>query len=180
MYSTFCDGMKEQDKEKCGCILTAPLKSSTAHIHNIIDRCRKLPLQDTEIQCFIGQIGLKASDQRCIDSDKRCFRIWQLEGPLYEAYLRTTNPKHTTEDLIHLCKTLWTYTSRGIPSYPANVLSPSYIQYYATFRTILSELKQFHDTYPLPIQEEREESHTVLIVIPQMPELLGQLKQLST
>jgi len=172
MYSTFCDGMKKQDKEKCGCILTTPLKSSTAHINNIIDRCKKLPLQDTEIQGFIGQIGLQSCYNRCVAQ-------WQLEGPLYEAYLRTTKPKHTTEDLIHLCKTLWTYTSRGIPAYPANALSPSYIQYYATFRTILSELKQFHDTYPLPVQQEREESHTVLIVIPQMPELLGQLKQLS-
>jgi hypothetical protein len=173
MYSTFCDGMKEQDEKKCGCILTAPLKSSTAHIHNIIDRCKKLPLQDAEIQGFIGQIGLQACYNRCVAQ-------WQLEGPLYEAYLRTTKPKHTTEDLIHVCRTLWTYTSRGIPSYPANALSAIYIQYYATFRTIISELKQFHDTYPLPLQEQSKESHTVVIVIPQMPELLGQLKQLST
>ncbi len=172
MYSTFCDGMKKQDKEKCGCILTAPLKSSTAHIHNIIDHCKKLPLQDTEIQSFICQIGLKASDKICIGT-------WQLEGPLYEAYLHTTKPKHTTEDLIQLCKTLWTYTSRGIPSYPANTLSALYIQYYATFRTIISELKQFHDTYPLPPQEVNEIPNIVVIIIPNMTDLLSQLKQLS-
>ena len=172
MSSTFCDGMKGQDSERCGCILTTPLKSSTAHIHNIIDRCKKLPLQDTEIQNFIGQIGLQACDNRCNGK-------WQLEGPLYEAYRQATKPQHTTDDLIQLCKTLWKYTSRGIPSYPINALSPSYIQYYATFRTIISELKQFHDTYPLPTQEESDESHVVVIIIPQMPELLMQLKDLS-
>lgn len=170
--STFCDGMKGEDSEKCGCILTTPLKSSTAHIHNIIHRCKKLPLSDTEIQVFIGQIGLQSCYNRCVAQ-------WQLEGPLYEAYLHTTKPQHTTDDLIQLCKTLWSYTSRGIPSYPANALSPSYIQYYATFRTILSELKQFHDTYPLPPQEESDESHVVVIIIPEIPNLLTQLKHLS-
>jgi hypothetical protein len=175
--STFCDGMKGEDSEKCGCILTTPLKSSTAHIHNIIHRCKKLPLQDTEIQIqnFIGQIGLQSCYNRCVAQ-------WQLTGPLYEAYLRTTKPQHTTDDLIQLCKTLWSYTSRGIPSYPVNTLSLSYIQYYATFRTIISELKQFHDTYPLPPQEvanEHDEPQTIIIIMPNMADLLSQLKQLS-
>lgn len=170
--STFCDGM---DRKKCGCILTTELKSSTAHIHTIIDRCKKLPLQSEDIQAFIGKIGLETLYNRCNG-------MWQLTGPLYECYLRTKDPKHTTDDLIQLCKTLWKYTSRGIPSYPGNTTSPSYIQYYATFRTIISELQQFHDTYPLPSQEvdnEHDEPQTIIIIMPNMTDLLSQLKQLS-
>jgi hypothetical protein len=158
VMSTFCDGM---GKKKCGCILTPQLKSSTAHIHNITDRCQKLPLQFQDIQTFIGKIGLKALYNTCNGT-------WQLGGPLYESYLHTKNPKHTTDDLIQLCKTLWTYTSHGIPSYPGNTLSPPYIEYYATFRTIISEMQQFHDTYPLPpqeVDEQRDEPKTIIIII---------------
>jgi hypothetical protein len=166
---------REEDEGKRECILTTPLKSSTAHIHNIIDRCQKLPLQFEDIQAFIGKIGL-------VPLCKECNGKWQLTGPLYESYLKVKDPKHTTNDLIQLCKTLWSYTSRGIPSYPVNTLSPSYIQYYATFRTIISELQQFHDTYPLPPQEvgnEHDEPQTIIIIMPNMTDLLSQLKQLS-
>ena len=150
------------------------LKSSTAHIHTIIDRCKKLPLQSEDVQAFIRKIGLEALYNRCNGK-------WQLTGPLYESYLRTTKPQHTDDASVQLCKTLWTYTSRGIPSYPGNVLSPSYIQYYATFRTIISELQQFHDTYPLPqeVGDDHKEPRTIIIIIPHTTDLLSQLKELS-
>lgn len=152
-------------------------KSSTAHIHTIIDRCKKLPLQSEDVQAFIGKIGLEALYNRCNGK-------WQLTGPLYESYLPTRKPQHTEDASVHLCKTLWTYTSRGIPSYPGNVLSPSYIQYYATFRTIISELQQFHDTYPLSrthsqVGDHHEERRTIIIMIPHTTDLLSQLKELS-
>ena len=142
----FCDGMDAQDKGRCGCILTDRLKSSAKHIRNIIRRCRFLPLQDAGIQSLLRKIGLAP------ELDSRTGR-WELAGPVYECYLQTQPPKQTyIRDLMRLCKALWSYTKDGLQldRETCTSFTTKYVLHYAIFRTIVSEVRQFVQTYPLP------------------------------
>lgn len=143
----FCDGMQPEDKGRCGCILSDRLKSSAKHIRNIIRRCRFLPLQDAGIQSLLRKIGLAP------ELDRRTGR-WELAGPVYECYVQTTDrlkPTHI-RDLMRLCKALWSYTKDGLQldRETCTSFTTKYVLHYAIFRTIVSELRQFVETYPLP------------------------------
>ena len=142
----FCDGMDAQDKGRCGCILTDRLKSSAKHIRNIIRRCRFLPLQDAGIQSLLRKIGLAPEFDSCTGR-------WELAGPVYECYLQTQPPKQTyIRDLMRLCKALWSYTKDGLQldRETCTSFTTKYVLHYAIFRTIVSEVRQFVQTYPLP------------------------------
>ena len=147
------------------------LKSSFKHVRNIIRRCKKLPLHDVGIQSFIGTIGLGAEFDRSTHT-------WHLTGPLYTSFLKAQQQKDTHySHLVDSCKTLWSYTSHGLPLNPACTLfTTKYILYYAAFRTIESELQQFIETYPLP-HNIRDETHVLVFVIPKNKELLRELQQ---
>jgi hypothetical protein len=141
----FCDGMDAQDKDRCGCILTARWKNSAKHIRHIIRRCMKLPLQEEGIQRLLGKIGLAVREDGCSGR-------WELAGPLYACYLETRKAKNDTGSLMRLCKMLWPYTKDGLrlDAETCTLFTTKYVMYYAVFRTIVSEVRQFVETYPLP------------------------------
>ena len=142
----FCEGMEGRDKGRCGCILTDKLKTSAKHVRNIIKRCQNLPLCDEEIQGLLGIVGL-AAEPDCRTGE------WELAGPLYVCYLQTRLKKRTyIDDLMRLCKTLWSYTKDGlrVDSETCALFTSKYVLHYAAFRSIVSEVRQFVDTYPLP------------------------------
>jgi hypothetical protein len=141
----FCDGMDAQDKGRCGCILTAQWKSSAKHVRHIIRRCMKLPLHEEGIQRLLGKIGLAARKDR--DTGR-----WELAGPVYACYLETRKAKHDTGSLMRLCQALWPYTKHGLrlDAETCALFTTKYVLYYAVFRTIVSEVRQFVETYPLP------------------------------
>ncbi len=149
------------------------LKSSFKHVRNIIRRCKLLPLHDAGIQSFIGTIGL-------IPLFDPCTHTWELAGPLYTAFLKAQRPIDTHySHLIDSCKTLWSYTSHGLPLHPACTLFTSkYVRYFAAYNTIESELQQFIETYPLP-HNIRDEPRVLVFVIPKTTALLGQLQQFA-
>jgi hypothetical protein len=140
----FCDGMDAQDKGRCGCILTAQWKSSAKHVRHIIRRCMKLPLHEEGIQRLLGKIGLAARKDR--DTG-----WWGLAGPVYACYLETRKAKHDTGSLMRLCQALWPYTKHGLrlDAETCALFTTKYVLYYAVFRTIVSEVRQFVETYPL-------------------------------
>ena len=142
----FCEGMEGRDQDRCGCILTDKLKTSAKHIRNIIKRCRRLPLCDAGIQGLLGTLGLTAErDQRTGE--------WELAGPLYVCYQQTRLKEGTyIDDLMRLCKTLWSYTKDGmrVDRETCALFTSKYVMHYAAFRSIVSEVRQFVDTYPLP------------------------------
>lgn len=142
----FCEGMDAQDQGRCGCILTDKLKTSAKHVRNIIKRCKNLPLCDAEIQGLLGIVGL-AAERDCRTGE------WALAGPLYVCYLQTRLKKRTyIDDLMRLCRTLWSYTKDGlrVDRETCALFTSKYVLHYAAFRTIVSEVRQFVDTYPLP------------------------------
>jgi hypothetical protein len=141
----FCDGMDAQDKGRCGCILTARWKSSAKHVRHIIRRCMKLPLHEQGIQRLLGKIGLAARHDMCTGK-------WELAGPVYACYLETRKAKHDTGSLMRLCQALWPYTKHGLrlDAETCALFTTKYVLYYAVFRTIVSEARQFVETYPLP------------------------------
>ena len=149
----------------------ARLKSSFKHIRNIIRRCKKLPLHDPEIQSFIRTIGLGTQFDQSTHT-------WQFTGPLYTSYLKAQQPNDAhSSHLIDVCKTLWSYTSHGLPLRPACTLFISkYVRYFAAYRTIESELQQFIETYPLP-RNIQDEPRVLVFVIRKNKELLSQLQQ---
>jgi hypothetical protein len=136
--------MAAQDKGRCGCILTDRWKSSAKHIRTIIRRCAKLPLCEEGIQRLLGKIGLGAERDRCTGR-------WALKGPVYACYLETRKRKNDTGALMRLCQTLWSYTKDGLrlDAETCALFTTKYVLYYAVFRTIVSEARQFVDTYPL-------------------------------
>jgi hypothetical protein len=149
-----CDGMDAQDKGRCGCILTDRLKSSAKHVRTIIRRCAKLPLCEEGIQRLLGKIGLGAERDRCTGR-------WALAGPVYACYLETRRRKNDTGALMRLCRALWSYTKDGlrVDSETCALFTSKYVLHYAAFRTIVSEVRQFVDTYPLdtrPLPETGE------------------------
>ena len=141
----FCDGMDAQDKGRCGCILTDRWKSSAKHIRHIIRRCMKLPLHEEGIQSLLGKIGLAARKDRSTGR-------WELAGPVYAGYLETREAKQDTAALMRLCQALWPYTKHGLrlDAETCALFTTKYVLYYAVFRTIVSEVRQFVETYPLP------------------------------
>jgi hypothetical protein len=136
--------MAAQDKGRCGCIMTDRLKSSAKHIRNIIRRCVKLPLHDEGIRRLLGKIGLTTELDRCTGR-------WALAGSVYVCYLETRKAKNDTETLMRLCRTLWSYTKDGLrlDAETCALFTTKYVLYYAVFPTIVSEVRQFVDTYPL-------------------------------
>jgi hypothetical protein len=143
-FDHFCDGMAAEDKGRCGCILTDRLKSSAKHVRTIIRRCAKLPLCEEGIQRLLGKIGLGAERDRCTGR-------WALAGPVYACYLETRRRKNDTGALMRLCRALWSYTKDGLrlDAETCALFTTRYVLYYAVFRTIVSEARQFVDTYPL-------------------------------
>ena len=140
--------MDAQDKGRCGCILTARWKSSAKHVRHIIRRCMKLPLHEEGIQRLLGKIGLAARKDRSTGR-------WELAGPVYACYLETRNAWKTKQDtaaLMRLCQALWPYTKHGLrmDAETCSLFTTKYVLYYAVFRTIVSEVRQFVETYPLP------------------------------
>ena len=115
--------------------------------------------------------------------------------PVYACYLetwKTWKTKHDTDALMRLCKTLWSYTKDGLrlDSETCILFTTTYVLYYAVFRTIVSEVRQFVETYPLSETEggEAEASQVAavrphIIVFRLMPHvstqmLLGGMKEL--
>jgi hypothetical protein len=140
----FCNGMAAQDRGRCGYMLTDRWKSSAKHIRNIIRWCVKLPLYEEGIQRLLGRIGLGVVGDRC--TGRRT-----LAGPVYACYLETRKAKNDTEALKRLCQTLWSYTKDGLwlDAETCALFTTKYVLYYTVFRTIVSEVRQFVDTYPL-------------------------------
>ena len=151
----FCEGMDAQDQGRCGCILTGKLKTSAKHVRNIIKRCQTLPLHDADIQGLLVIVGL-AAERDCRTGE------WALAGPLYVCYVQTRLKKRTyIDDLMRLCRTLWSYTKDGlrVDRETCALFTSKYVLHYAAFRTIVSEVRQFVDTYPLdthPLPETGE------------------------
>ncbi len=53
---------------------------------------------------------------------------------------------------MRLCQALWPYTKHGLrlDAETCALFTTKYVLYYAVFRTIVSEVRQFVKTYPLP------------------------------
>jgi hypothetical protein len=86
---------------------------------------------------------------------------------VYACYQETRKAKNDTEALIYLCQTLWSYTKDGLrrDRETCALFTTKYVMYYAVFRTILSEVRQFVDMYPLPEMagDSAEASHVAAV-----------------
>jgi hypothetical protein len=137
------DARKEDDYDHDQ-FMTGRLKSSAKHVRNIIRRYVKLPLCEEGIRRLLCKIGLGAERDRCTGR-------WALAGPVYACYLETRRAKNDTGALERLCQTLWSFTKDGLrmDAETCALFTTKYVLYYAVFRTIVSEARQFVDTYPL-------------------------------
>ena len=139
-HANFC---KDQQPNKCGCILTDAIKENALHVQRIIEVCETLPLDQIDIGNFLYSIGL------FIWTDSST-QVYSFQGDLYGLYLKYKERPDDIFPAFRMCKTFWPYANPDVPhDAVVTQLATKYEECRAQFTTIQSELQLFMDTYPL-------------------------------
>jgi hypothetical protein len=140
----------------CGCVETTRLKRCVLHIENIIAQCRMLPVEEQDIERFLGGLGLEVKVNVCTN-------LLEVGGDLYLKWLRTKEDAGNVMKIADLCRTLWSHVTDA--DFKSNyehfrvLLECRYgrirsrddknVGYRVAMRTIQCEVKNFIDSYPL-------------------------------